>query len=63
MLAQRIEGEEKAIYYVSNKFLEHETHYSPLEKTTLALVWATKKFKYCMLGYTVHVIALMDPIR
>jgi len=34
-----------------------------LEKTTLTLVWATKKLKHYMLTYTVHVVAPMDPIR
>jgi len=42
MLAQEIEREEKVIYYVSKKFLKYETHYKPLEKTVLALVWTTK---------------------
>jgi len=38
VLAQKIEGEERAIYYFSKKSLEYETQCSPLEKTILALV-------------------------
>jgi len=32
ILAQRIEGEEKTIYYVSNKFFKYEIHHMPLQK-------------------------------
>lgn len=46
MLAQNQEGNEKVVYYLSKKFLEYETRYTPLEKTCLALVWATKKLRH-----------------
>jgi len=55
MLAQTVDKEERAIYYISKKFLEYEVKYTPLEKTCLALVWATKKLRHYMLSYSVSV--------
>jgi len=54
MLAQKIEGEERAIYYVSKHFVEHEAYYTPLEKISLALVWASKRLRHYMLTHLVH---------
>ena len=42
LLAQYLEDtrKENAIYYINNKMLPYEEKYSPLEKTSVALVWA-----------------------
>ena len=42
LLAQYLEEtrKENAIYYINNKMLPYEEKYSPLEKTSVALVWA-----------------------
>ncbi|XP_074291105.1 uncharacterized protein LOC141617872 [Silene latifolia] len=63
MLAQTVNKEERAIYYISKKFLEYEVKYTPLEKTCLAQVWATKKLRHYMLSYSVSVYSKMDPIK
>ncbi|XP_074290617.1 uncharacterized protein LOC141617332 [Silene latifolia] len=63
MLAQVQDGQEKAIYYLSKKFLEYETNYSSIEKSCLALVWATKKLRHYMLTHTIHVISRMNPLK
>ena len=34
-----------------------------LGKTTLVMVWATKKLRHYMLTHIVHVVAPIDPIR
>lgn len=52
---------ERAIYYLSKKMNDYETWYTNLEKTCLALVWATRKLRHVMLSYPVHLIARMDP--
>ncbi|XP_074299530.1 uncharacterized protein LOC141630651 [Silene latifolia] len=52
MLAQTVDKEDRAIYYLSKKFLEYESKYTALEKTCLALVWATKKLRHYMLSYS-----------
>ena len=54
---------ENAIYYISKKMLPYEEKYSPLEKTCVALVWATRKLRHYMLAYKVLLIARMDPLK
>ncbi|XP_030940183.1 uncharacterized protein LOC115965132 [Quercus lobata] len=52
-LAQYLEEsmKENAIYYISKKMLAFEEKYSPLEKTCVALVWATRKLRHlCLLS-------------
>ena len=51
------------IYYISKKMLAYEEKYSPLEKTGLALVWATQKFRHYMLAFKVLLIARMDLLK
>ena len=48
ILTQKIEAEERVIYYLSKKFLEYETLYYPLENTTSTLVRASKKLTHCI---------------
>ncbi|XP_077228573.1 uncharacterized protein LOC143861546 [Tasmannia lanceolata] len=52
MLAQQdLESKrERAIYYISKKMLEYEQKYTLLEKTCLALVWATQKLRHYLLS-------------
>ena len=63
MLAQEVEKVERAIYYISKKFIQYETKYSTLEKTSLELVWETKKLRHHMLPHTTHVISQQNPIK
>ncbi|XP_074277755.1 uncharacterized protein LOC141601379 [Silene latifolia] len=63
ILAQTVEKEERAIYYISKNFLYYEVKYTPLEKTCFALVWATKKLGHYMLSYSVSVYSKMDLIK
>ena len=65
LLAQYLEEtrKENAIYYINKKMLPYEEKYSPLMKTCVALVWATRKFKHYMLAYKVLLIARMDPLK
>ena len=41
----------------------YEEKYSPLEKTCVALVWATRKLRHYMLAFKVLLIARMDPLK
>ena len=43
--------------------LPYEEKYLPLEKTCVALVWATRKLRHYMLAYKVLSIARMDPLK
>ena len=65
LLAQYLEEsrKENAIYYISKKMLPYEEKYSPIEKTCVALVWATHKLRHYMLAFKVLLIARMDPLK
>ena len=65
LLAQYVEEtiKENAIYYISKKMLPYKEKYSPIKKTCVALVWATRKLKHYMLAYKVLLIARMDPLK
>ena len=54
---------ENVIYYISKKMLPCEEKYSPLEKTCIALIWVTRKFRQYMLAYKVQLIARIDPLK
>ena len=40
------EKAEHAVYYLSKKLLPYEANYSLVEKTYLAVIWATKKLRH-----------------
>ena len=62
MLAQENrEKAEHAVYYMSKKLLPYEANYSLVEKTCLAVIWATKKLRHYFQSYQVQ--ALHDPLR
>ncbi|KAA3479531.1 RNA-directed DNA polymerase (Reverse transcriptase), Ribonuclease H [Gossypium australe] len=52
---------ERAIYYLSKKFTECETRYSPIEKLCYALIWATRRLRQYMLYHTTWLISKLDP--
>ena len=54
---------DNAIYYISKKMLPYEENYSPLEKTCVALAWATRKLIHYMLAYKILLIARMDHLK
>ena len=43
--------------------LAYKEKYSPLEKTCVALVWATRKLRHYMLAFKVLLIARMDLLK
>ena len=65
LLAQYLEEtrKENAIYYIYKKMLPYKENYSLLEKTYVALVWATCKLRHYMLAYKVLLIARIDPLK
>ena len=65
LLAQYLDEsrKENAIYYINKKILPYEEKYLPLEKTCVALIWATRKLKHYMLAFKVFLIARMDPLK
>ena len=65
LLAQYQEGTRKeiAIYYLSKKFLEYETRYTPLERACIALIYATKKLRHYLQAHTTYLVSRLDPIK
>ncbi|XP_057999317.1 uncharacterized protein LOC131178376 [Hevea brasiliensis] len=63
MLAQEVENLERAIYYISKKLLAYEENYSLIEKTCLAVVWATKNSRHYFQTHRVIVVFRMDPLK
>ncbi|XP_077221706.1 uncharacterized protein LOC143855474 [Tasmannia lanceolata] len=65
MLAQQDSGskKEKPIYYISKKMLEYEVKYTILEKTCLALVWATQRLRHYLLSSKILLLSRMDPLK
>ena len=58
-----IRCKEQAIYYLSKKFTDYESKYSPLEKMCCALAWAAQRPRQYMLYHTTWLIAKLDPIK
>ena len=48
---------ERAIYYLSKKFIDYEFKYSSLEKMCCALAWKAQRLKQYMLYHTTWLIA------
>ncbi|XP_019105480.2 uncharacterized protein LOC109135213 [Beta vulgaris subsp. vulgaris] len=65
LLAQYQEGTKKEvdIYYLSKKFLEYDTRYTPLEKACVSLVYATRKLRHHLQAHTTYMISRLDPIK
>ena len=47
MLTQKDDDKnERAVYYLSKRFHDYETRYTPIEKSCFALIWAVKKLRH-----------------
>ena len=64
MLAQLVDlGNERAIYYLSQRMLEYECRYIMTERLYLALVWATRRLRHCVTEYSILLASRLDPLR
>ena len=64
LLAQKNDdGHEQAIYCLSKTLIGAESHYNPIEKECLALVFAIQKTRHYLVGQTIHVISRVNPLR
>ena len=63
MLAQEdYDKNERAVDYLSKRFHDYETGYTPIEKSCFALVWAVQ-LRHIILPFQIWVIAQMDPLK
>ena len=64
MLAQLDDlGKEQAIYYLSKRMLEYECRYVMIERLFLVLVWATRRLRHYVTGYSILLVSRLDPLR
>ena len=64
MLAQEDDDEnDRAIYYLSKRFHNYETRYTPIEKSCFTLVWAVQKLRHIVLPFQIWVVARMDSLK
>ena len=64
LLAQLDEnGKERAIYYISRTLVSYEINYNSIEKSCLAVVFASQKLRHYMLAHTIHLVAKIDPLK
>ena len=54
---------ERAIYYLSKKFLDYEVNHSQIKNICCPLVWTAKKLKQYMLYHTTWLITKINPIK
>ena len=54
---------ERAIYYLSKRFHDYETRYTPIKKSCFALVWVVQKLRHIVLPFQIWVVARMDPLK
>ncbi|XP_070050240.1 uncharacterized protein [Nicotiana tomentosiformis] len=54
---------EKAIYYLSKKFIPCEDKYIPIERTCCAITWIAQKIRHYMSAYTMHLISRLDLLK
>ena len=63
LIKENDDKNERAIYYLSKRFHDYETGYTPIEKSCFALVWAVKKLRHIILPFQIWVVARMDPLK
>ena len=61
--AAELDQRERAIYYLSKKFISFEINYIAIEKTYCTLAWTSSKLWQYMLYYTMRLISRMDIIK
>ena len=56
-------GNEKAIYYLSQTLVGYELNYTTIERACLVVVFCTQKLHHYMLNHTTYLIAKIDPLK
>ena len=56
-------GNEQAIYYLSQTLVGYELNYTAIKRACLAVVFCTQKLHHYMLNNTTHLITKIDPLK
>lgn len=56
-------GTDRVIYYINCTMVGHELNYSFIDKSCLAVVYASQKFRHYMLANKIKLIAKIDPLK
>ena len=54
---------ESAVYYLSKRFHDYETRYTPVEKSCFSLLWAVQKLRHIIIPFQIWVVARMNPLK
>ena len=64
MLAQEDDDKnERVVYYLSKRFHDYETRYTPIEKSCFTLTWVVLKLRHIILPFQILIVARMDPLK
>jgi len=64
LLAQKNDdSHEQAIYYLSRTLIGAKSHYNPIKKECLALIFAIQKTRHYLVCQTIHVIFRVNSLR
>jgi len=56
-------GNEQAIYYLSQTLVGYELNYTTIERACLDVVFCMQKLHHYMLNHTTYLIAKIDPLK
>ena len=54
---------ERMVYYLSKRFHDYETRYTPIEKSCFTLVCIVQKLRHIILPSQIWIVARMDPLK
>ena len=54
---------ERMVYYLSKRFHDYETRYTPIEKSCFTFVCVVQKLRHIILPSQIWIVARMDPLK
>ena len=54
---------ERVVYYLSRRFHDYETRYTPIENSCFALVWVVQKIRHIILPFQIWIVAGLDLLK
>jgi len=63
LVQKNVEGVEQTIYYLNRTLIGVESHYNPVKKECIALIFAIQKTRHHLVEQTIHVIFRINPLQ